>query len=137
MNFLFDQFYTDLFEDFLTIDLKCILLTSGASEIGVTSSTYTDIQGFEISSPTNFATTEYTSGGITIPTTGRKIEDYKNIILPDVTWTGEITDVYYAIVYKSTSPYNLIAKIDFQGAKSSENNAFTVRFNDEGFITFS
>lgn len=137
MNFLFDQFYIDLLEEFLTIGLKCMLLTSDASEIGVTSSTYTDVQGYEISNPTNFDASQYTPGGITIPTTGRELENNQIIILPDVSWAGIISGVRYAIIYKSDSPYNLIAKIDFQEDKSSTNNAFTVRFNDEGFITFS
>lgn len=134
MNFLFYQFYEDIFDYYLTAELYCALLKSSASSIGVTTKYFSDIQAaHEIDAIPNV----YSTDGKIIDLTDRSISNNK-FFLPELFWADPanlITNVYYAVVYDKDTDH-LISKLDFQGAVGSSNGWFRIAFGLDGFINF-
>ena len=55
----------------------------------------------------------------------------------DVAWTSATFTAYHAVIYDSTAGNDLIASIDFGGAKTVAAGTFTIQFDANGIITLA
>ncbi len=55
----------------------------------------------------------------------------------DTAWTSATFTAYHAVIYDSTASNDLIASIDFGGAKTVAAGTFTIQFDAAGIITLA
>lgn len=55
----------------------------------------------------------------------------------DRNWTAATFTAYHAVIYDSTAGNDLIASIDFGGAKTVAAGTFTIQWNASGIITLA
>ncbi len=104
-----------------------VALMNNSHAFSAANSTWSDVSANEVSG------TGYTAGGATLAlktVTGGKFD------AADVIWTGLTTTAYHAVVYNSTTG-DLIASIDFGGAKTFTVGTFRIIWNSDGIIKFS
>jgi hypothetical protein len=91
------------------------------------------------------ATGNYTAGGKALTFTGATAISYNatnNTITLDadnVVWDSSTITANYAIIYDNTPAINkpVIGYVDFEGAVSSSNGAFTIAWNASGIATIN
>jgi hypothetical protein len=79
----------------------------------------------------------YTQGGITLENAAVTEAATTKWDADDVEWTTATFTAYHAVIYDSTAADNLIASIDFGGAKTVAAGTFTIQFDANGIITLA
>jgi hypothetical protein len=79
----------------------------------------------------------YTQGGMTLANAAVTEAATTKWDADDTEWTTATFTAYHAVIYDSTASDNLIASIDFGGAKTVAAGTFTVQFDANGIITLA
>lgn len=79
----------------------------------------------------------YTSGGVTLANTSVTEAATTKFDADDTAWPGATFTAYHAVIYDVTAGNNLIASIDFGGAKAVSAGAFTIQWDANGVITLT
>jgi len=114
--------------------LKVILLTTSHA-FNADHNELTDINANELAAAGNYATGGATLGSPTV--TQDDANDCATFDGADVAWTGATFTAYHAAIYASTVSNNLIASIDFGGAKAVSAGTFTIQWSANGILKIS
>ena len=79
----------------------------------------------------------YTQGGATLASKAVTEAATTKWDAADVAWTSATFTAYHAVIYDSTASNDLIASIDFGGAKVVASGTFTIQFDSAGIITLA
>ena len=79
----------------------------------------------------------YTQGGKTLASKAVTEAVTTKWDAADVAWTSATFTAYHAVIYDSTAGNDLIASIDFGGAKTVAAGTFTIQFDSSGIITLA
>ena len=79
----------------------------------------------------------YTQGGATLASKAVTEAATTKWDADDVAWTSATFTAYHAVIYDSTASNDLIASIDFGGAKVVAAGTFTIQFDAAGIITLA
>ncbi len=79
----------------------------------------------------------YTQGGKTLASKGVTEAATTKWDAADVAWTSATFTAYHAVIYDSTASNDLIASIDFGGAKVVADGTFTIQWDAAGIITLA
>lgn len=79
----------------------------------------------------------YTQGGKTLASKAVTEAATTKWDAADVEWTSATFTAYHAVIYDSTASNDLIASIDFGGAKTVAAGTFTIQFDSSGIITLA
>ena len=79
----------------------------------------------------------YTQGGKTLASKAVTEAATTKWDAADVAWTSATFTAYHAVIYDSTAGNDLIASIDFGGAKVVAAGTFTIQFDSAGIITLA
>lgn len=79
----------------------------------------------------------YTQGGKTLTTPAVTEAATTKFDADDVAWTSATFTAYHAVIYDSTAGNDLIASIDFGGAKAVAAGTFTIQWSASGIITLA
>ena len=79
----------------------------------------------------------YTQGGKTLASKAVTEAATTKWDAADVAWTSATFTAYHAVIYDSTAGNDLIASIDFGGAKVVAAGTFTIQFDAAGIITLA
>ncbi len=79
----------------------------------------------------------YTQGGKTLASKAVTEAATTKWDAADVAWTSATFTAYHAVIYDSTASNDLIASIDFGGAKTVAAGTFTIQFDSSGIITLA
>ena len=79
----------------------------------------------------------YTQGGKTLASKAVTEAATTKWDATDVAWTSATFTAYHAVIYDSTASNDLIASIDFGGAKVVAAGTFTIQFDAAGIITLA
>ena len=79
----------------------------------------------------------YTQGGKTLASKAVTEAATTKWDAADVAWTSATFTAYHAVIYDSTASNDLIASIDFGGAKVVAAGTFTIQFDAAGIITLA
>lgn len=79
----------------------------------------------------------YTQGGATLASKAVTEAATTKWDATDVAWTSATFTAYHAVIYDSTASNDLIASIDFGGAKVVAAGTFTIQFDAAGIITLA
>ena len=79
----------------------------------------------------------YTQGGATLASKAVTEAATTKWDAADVAWTSATFTAYHAVIYDSTAGNDLIASIDFGGAKVVAAGTFTIQFDAAGIITLA
>ena len=79
----------------------------------------------------------YTQGGATLASKAVTEAATTKWDAADVAWTSATFTAYHAVIYDSTASNDLIASIDFGGAKVVAAGTFTIQFDAAGIITLA
>jgi len=97
-----------------------------------THNTWSDVSANEISG------TGYTAGGETLANAAVTQGSTTKWDADDVVWSNASFTAYHAVIYDDTlAGDDLIASIDFGGAKQVSNSTFTISWDAAGIITLS
>lgn len=79
----------------------------------------------------------YTQGGMTLANAAVTEAATTKWDADDVVWTSATFTAFHAVIYDSTASNDLIASIDFGGAKTVAAGTFTIQFDSSGIITLA
>ena len=79
----------------------------------------------------------YTQGGNTLGSLAVTEAATTKWDAADTEWTTATFTAYHAVIYDSTASNDLIASIDFGGAKTVAAGTFTIQFDASGIITLA
>ena len=79
----------------------------------------------------------YTQGGSTLANAAVTEAATTKWDADDVAWTTATFTAYHAVIWDSTAGNDLIASIDFGGAKTVAAGTFTIQFDASGIITLA
>ena len=79
----------------------------------------------------------YTQGGATLASKAVTQAATTKWDADDTEWTTATFTAYHAVIYDSTAGNDLIASIDFGGAKTVAAGTFTIQWNASGIITIA
>lgn len=79
----------------------------------------------------------YTQGGATLASKAVTEAATTKWDADDTAWTSATFTAYHAVIYDSTAGNDLIASIDFGGAKTVAAGTFTIQWNASGIITLA
>ncbi len=79
----------------------------------------------------------YTQGGMTLANAAVTEAATTKWDADDTAWTSATFTAYHAVIYDSTASSNLIASIDFGGAKTVAAGTFTIQYDSSGIITLA
>lgn len=79
----------------------------------------------------------YTQGGATLASKAVTEAATTKWDAADTAWTSATFTAYHAVIYDSTAGNDLIASIDFGGAKTVAAGTFTIQWNASGIITLA
>ncbi len=79
----------------------------------------------------------YTQGGATLASKAVTEAATTKWDAADVAWTSATFTAYHAVIWDSTAGNDLIASIDFGGAKIVAAGTFTIQFDAAGIITLA
>lgn len=79
----------------------------------------------------------YTQGGNTLASKAVTEAATTKWDADDTAWTSATFTAYHAVIYDSTAGNDLIASIDFGGAKTVAAGTFTIQFDANGIITLA
>jgi len=106
-------------------------------------SLYDNSHGFT-ATDTDYTTTNelattggYTQGGSTLANAAVTEAATTKWDADDVAWTTATFTAYHAVIWDSTAGNDLIASIDFGGAKTVAAGTFTIQFDASGIITLA
>jgi len=120
--------------DLSTDTCKVILLTTSHA-FNADHNVLTDVSTNELA-----ATGNYVTGGASIGTPTVSQDDTNDCATfdgLDVAWTSATFTAYHAVIYDTTVSNNLVASIDFGGAKSVSAGTFTIQWSGNGIIRLS
>lgn len=131
---IYTQFLADLMNKVVDLEadtIKVALLDDSHSFTN-SNTTWADVSANEVSA------TGYTAGGATLASKAVTEAATTKWDANDVVWTitGTLT-AYHAVIYDTTASDNLIASIDFGGAKTATDGTFTITWNASGIITLA
>jgi len=131
---IYNQFKADLMNKIVDLEADTIkiALLDDSHSFSATDTTWADVSANEVSG------TGYTAGGATLANKAVTEAATTKWDADDATWTitGSLT-AYHAVIYDDTASDNLIASIDFGGAKTATDGDFTVSFHADGIITLA
>lgn len=116
--------------DFSADSIKVLLLNNSHS-FNPDHNVNTDVNTNEISG------TGYTTGGLALGSQTVTQDDTNDLAYfdaADATWTTSTFTAYHAVLNDVTASNNLIASIDFGGAKSVTSGTFTIQWSANGII---
>lgn len=79
----------------------------------------------------------YTQGGATLASKAVTEAATTKWDAADTAWTSATFTAYHAVIYDSTAGNDLIASIDFGGAKTVAAGTFTIQWDSSGIITLA
>jgi hypothetical protein len=79
----------------------------------------------------------YTQGGNTLANAAVTEAATTKWDADDTEWTSATFTAYHAVIWDSTAGNDLIASIDFGGAKAVVAGTFTIQFDSSGIITLA
>ena len=79
----------------------------------------------------------YTQGGATLASKAVTEAATTKWDAADTAWTSATFTAYHAVIYDSTAGNDLIASIDFGGAKVVAAGTFTIQWDSSGIITLA
>lgn len=79
----------------------------------------------------------YTQGGMTLASKAVTEAATTKWDAADTAWTSATFTAYHAVIYDSTAGDDLIASIDFGGAKTVAAGTFTIQWDAAGIITLA
>ncbi len=79
----------------------------------------------------------YTQGGATLASKAVTEAATTKWDAADTAWTSATFTAYHAVIYDSTASNDLIASIDFGGAKVVAAGTFTIQWDANGIITIA
>jgi hypothetical protein len=79
----------------------------------------------------------YTQGGATLGSKAVTEAATTKWDAADTAWTSATFTAYHAVIYDSTAGNDLIASIDFGGAKVVSSGTFTIQWDANGLISLS
>ncbi len=79
----------------------------------------------------------YTQGGATLASKAVTEAATTKWDAADTAWTSATFTAYHAVIYDSTAGNDLIASIDFGGAKTVAAGTFTIQWDAAGIITLA
>ena len=79
----------------------------------------------------------YTQGGATLASKAVTEAATTKWDAADTAWTSATFTAYHAVIWDSTAGNDLIASIDFGGAKTVAAGTFTIQFDANGIITLA
>ena len=79
----------------------------------------------------------YTQGGNTLANAAVTEAATTKWDADDTEWTSATFTAFHAVIYDSTASNDLIASIDFGGAKTVAAGTFTIQFDASGIITLA
>lgn len=116
--------------DFSADSIKVLLLNNSHS-FNPDHNVNTDVNTNEISG------TGYTAGGVALTSKTVTQDDSNDLAYfdaDDTSWTTSTFTAYHAVLNDVTASNNLIASIDFGGAKSVTSGTFTIQWSANGII---
>ena len=120
----------DLSEDSPSDVIKVALLDNSHS-FTATDDDWTDVSANELANGNG-----YTTGGETLAGKAVTQAATTKFDATDVAWTSATFTAYHAVIYNETTG-ELIASIDFGGAKTVAAGTFTISWNASGVITMA
>ena len=79
----------------------------------------------------------YTQGGMTLANSAVTEAATTKWDADDTAWTSATFTAYHAVIWDSTAGNDLIASIDFGGAKQVTAGTFTIQWDSNGIITLA
>ncbi len=79
----------------------------------------------------------YTQGGMTLANGAVTEAATTKFDADDTAWTSATFTAYHAVIWDSTAGNDLIASIDFGGAKQVTAGTFTIQWDSSGIITLA
>lgn len=79
----------------------------------------------------------YTQGGMTLASGTVTEAATTNFDADDTAWTSATFTAFHAVIWDSTAGNDLIASIDFGGAKTVAAGTFTIQWDASGIITLA
>lgn len=118
---------------------KVVDLEADTIKIALYDTSHTFTAGDTTYTTTNeLATTGgYTQGGMTLANAAVTEAATTKWDADDTEWTTATFTAFHAVIYDSTAADNLIASIDFGGAKTVAAGTFTIQFDANGIITLA
>jgi len=108
-----------------------VALLDDSHAFSATDNVWGDVSANEISG------TGYTAGGATLGTKAVTQAATTKWDAADTEWTSATFTAYHAVIYDTTATSNLIASIDFGGAKTVSSGTFTIIWDGDGIITLA
>ncbi len=111
--------------------INVILLTTSHS-FTATNNVLTDVSGNELAT-----TGGYTANGETLASQAVSQAATTKFDAADTAWTSATFTAFHAVIYDASASDNLIASIDFGGAKAVSAGTFTVQWDANGIISLA
>ncbi len=113
-------------------DVIKVALFNDSHAFAATNTDYSDVSGNELASGNG-----YTTGGETLA--GKAVTEAATTKwdATDKAWGDATFTAYHAVIYDTSVTNDLIASIDFGGAKAVSSGTFTIQWNASGIITLA
>lgn len=131
---IFNRFKANLMNKVVDLEadtIKVILLDTN-HVFSASDNVLTDVSGNEL--PTSGG---YTAGGMTLNNSVVTQAATTKWDADNTEWTTATFTAFHAVIYDSTATDNLIASIDFGGAKTVAAGTFTIQWDANGLITLA
>jgi hypothetical protein len=119
----------------LSADTMKVILLSNSHAFNADHNVLTDVNSNELAAAGNYATNGASLGSPTV--TQDDTNDCATFDAADVAWSSASFTAYHAVIYDTTVSNNLIASIDFGGAKTVSAGTFTIQWSANGIIRLS
>ncbi len=116
----------------LEADVIKVALFNNSHTFTATNTDYSDVSANELASGNG-----YTTGGETLA--GKAVTEATTTKwdATDEAWTTATFTAYHAVIYDTSVTNDLIASIDFGGAKAVSSGTFTIQWSASGIITLA
>ena len=116
----------------LEADVIKVALFNNSHTFTATNTDYSDVSANELASGNG-----YTTGGETLA--GKAVTEAATTKwdATDEAWTTATFTAYHAVIYDTSVTNDLIASIDFGGAKAVSSGTFTIQWSASGIITLA
>jgi len=137
MSLIYNIFKKSLFEGNVDLsedspsDVIKVALLDNSHSFTATDDDWTDVSANELVNGNG-----YTTGGKTLAGKAVTQAATTKFDATDVAWTSATFTAYHAVIYNETTG-ELIASIDFGGAKTVAAGTFTISWNASGVITMA
>jgi len=128
---LYERFKANLMNKEVDLegDVIKVALLNNSHSFTATDNTWSQVSANELASGNGYTTGGATLAGMSVTQASATKWD-----ATDSVWTDATFVAYHAVIYQSVSG-NLIASIDFGGAKTVTGGTFTVTWNIAGIVT--